>query len=94
MKFRCFNSSRVANESGFVRVCRNYHCWNEVFIVRPDLPSGLGGWQVVDATPQETSDGTDHKSCLSWKESMWSFVFVENSVLRLIRPVRQEDRKT
>lgn len=58
MKFRCFNSSRVANESGFVRVCRNYHCWNEVFIVRPDLPSGLGGWQVVDATPQETSDGT------------------------------------
>ncbi|XP_070709475.1 coagulation factor XIII A chain-like [Pempheris klunzingeri] len=35
----------------------NYHCWNEVFIVRPDLPPGLGGWQVVDATPQETSDG-------------------------------------
>uniref|UniRef100_A0A3Q3XGQ2 protein-glutamine gamma-glutamyltransferase n=1 Tax=Mola mola TaxID=94237 RepID=A0A3Q3XGQ2_MOLML len=35
----------------------NYHCWNEVFILRPDLPSGLGGWQVVDATPQETSDG-------------------------------------
>ena len=36
---------------------RNYHCWNEVFTVRPDLPNGLGGWQVVDATPQETSDG-------------------------------------
>ncbi|XP_051241809.1 coagulation factor XIII A chain-like [Dicentrarchus labrax] len=35
----------------------NYHCWNEVFIVRPDLPAGLSGWQVVDATPQETSDG-------------------------------------
>ncbi|XP_039982997.1 coagulation factor XIII A chain-like isoform X2 [Xiphias gladius] len=35
----------------------NYHCWNEVFMVRPDLPPGLGGWQVVDATPQETSDG-------------------------------------
>ncbi|XP_010750273.2 coagulation factor XIII A chain [Larimichthys crocea] len=35
----------------------NYHCWNEVYIVRPDLPPGLGGWQVVDATPQETSDG-------------------------------------
>ncbi|XP_036935017.1 coagulation factor XIII A chain-like [Acanthopagrus latus] len=35
----------------------NYHCWNEVFTVRPDLPNGLGGWQVVDATPQETSDG-------------------------------------
>ncbi|KAF1371944.1 hypothetical protein PFLUV_G00276310 [Perca fluviatilis] len=35
----------------------NYHCWNEVFIRRADLPPGLGGWQVVDATPQETSDG-------------------------------------
>ncbi|KAM9839261.1 coagulation factor XIII A chain-like [Aulostomus maculatus] len=35
----------------------NYHCWNEVFMVRPDLPAGLGGWQVVDSTPQETSDG-------------------------------------
>ncbi|XP_035538356.1 coagulation factor XIII A chain-like [Morone saxatilis] len=35
----------------------NYHCWNEVFTVRPDLPAGLSGWQAVDATPQETSDG-------------------------------------
>ncbi|XP_061661332.1 coagulation factor XIII A chain-like isoform X2 [Syngnathoides biaculeatus] len=35
----------------------NYHCWNEVFMTRPDLPPRLSGWQVVDATPQETSDG-------------------------------------
>uniref|UniRef100_A0A8D3A519 protein-glutamine gamma-glutamyltransferase n=1 Tax=Scophthalmus maximus TaxID=52904 RepID=A0A8D3A519_SCOMX len=35
----------------------NYHCWNECFMSRPDLPPGFGGWQVVDATPQETSDG-------------------------------------
>nr|XP_021333236.1 coagulation factor XIII A chain isoform X1 [Danio rerio] len=35
----------------------NYHCWNECYMARPDLPSGFGGWQVVDATPQETSDG-------------------------------------
>uniref|UniRef100_A0A672RBR4 protein-glutamine gamma-glutamyltransferase n=1 Tax=Sinocyclocheilus grahami TaxID=75366 RepID=A0A672RBR4_SINGR len=35
----------------------NYHCWNECFMARSDLPSGFGGWQVVDATPQETSDG-------------------------------------
>ncbi|CAF90540.1 unnamed protein product, partial [Tetraodon nigroviridis] len=35
----------------------NYHCWNECFMTRPDLPAGFGGWQVVDATPQETSDG-------------------------------------
>ncbi|KAI9513928.1 hypothetical protein NQZ68_038330 [Dissostichus eleginoides] len=39
----------------------NYHCWNEAFMTRPDLPPGLGGWQVVDATPQETSDG--HYRC-------------------------------
>lgn len=37
---------------------RNYHCWNECYMTRPDLPAGFGGWQVVDATPQETSDGT------------------------------------
>ncbi|XP_041717285.2 coagulation factor XIII A chain-like [Coregonus clupeaformis] len=37
----------------------NYHCWNEAYMSRPDLPAihDLGGWQVVDATPQETSDG-------------------------------------
>ncbi|KAM8746729.1 coagulation factor XIII A chain [Acanthopagrus schlegelii] len=35
----------------------NYHCWNECYMSRPDLPAGFGGWQVVDATPQETSDG-------------------------------------
>ncbi|KAK6491887.1 coagulation factor XIII A chain-like [Huso huso] len=35
----------------------NYHCWNECYMSRPDIPVGFGGWQVVDATPQETSDG-------------------------------------
>ncbi|XP_068092949.1 coagulation factor XIII A chain [Hyperolius riggenbachi] len=35
----------------------NYHCWNEAWMSRPDLPVGFGGWQAVDATPQETSDG-------------------------------------
>lgn len=58
---------------------RNYHCWNEVFTVRPDLPNGLGGWQVVDSTPQETSDGrterrqrqTDGWSDERWLISVW-----------------------
>lgn len=27
-------------------------------MARPDLPPGNGGWQAVDATPQETSQGT------------------------------------
>lgn len=35
----------------------NFHVWNDVWMARPDLPSGFGGWQAIDATPQETSDG-------------------------------------
>ncbi|XP_048655704.1 coagulation factor XIII A chain isoform X1 [Marmota marmota marmota] len=35
----------------------NYHCWNEAWMTRPDLPVGFGGWQAVDSTPQENSDG-------------------------------------
>lgn len=34
----------------------NYHVWNEVWMDRPDLGGGYGGWQAVDATPQEMSD--------------------------------------
>ncbi|KAL4712854.1 hypothetical protein ACJJTC_011924 [Scirpophaga incertulas] len=34
----------------------NYHVWNEVWMERPDLGPEYGGWQAVDATPQETSD--------------------------------------
>lgn len=44
-------------ETEIIHDCRNYHCWNECYMARPDLPQGFGGWQVVDATPQETSDG-------------------------------------
>eukprot|EP00800_Vazella_pourtalesii_P001697 TRINITY_DN1158_c1_g1_i2.p1 TRINITY_DN1158_c1_g1~~TRINITY_DN1158_c1_g1_i2.p1 ORF type:complete len:709 (+),score=135.07 TRINITY_DN1158_c1_g1_i2:33-2129(+) len=36
----------------------NFHVWNEVWMQRPDLASGnYGGWQAVDATPQELSEG-------------------------------------
>lgn len=38
----------------------NYHVWNELWMARPDLSNdGLkyDGWQAVDATPQEMSDG-------------------------------------
>ncbi|CAG0922034.1 unnamed protein product [Notodromas monacha] len=34
----------------------NFHVWNEVWMTRPDLPQGYGGWQVIDSTPQEQSD--------------------------------------
>ncbi|TRY92272.1 hypothetical protein DNTS_007055, partial [Danionella cerebrum] len=35
----------------------NFHVWNDCWMARPDLPAGMGGWQVIDATPQETSQG-------------------------------------
>ncbi|XP_038606634.1 protein-glutamine gamma-glutamyltransferase 6 [Tachyglossus aculeatus] len=35
----------------------NFHVWNESWFARPDLGSSYGGWQVLDATPQEQSQG-------------------------------------
>lgn len=35
----------------------NFHVWNDCWMARHDLPSGYGGWQAIDATPQETSEG-------------------------------------
>lgn len=43
----------------------NFHVWNMVYMRRPDLAKAMedhgqdyNGWQVVDGTPQETSQGT------------------------------------
>uniref|UniRef100_A0A8C5M8I8 Protein-glutamine gamma-glutamyltransferase 4 n=1 Tax=Leptobrachium leishanense TaxID=445787 RepID=A0A8C5M8I8_9ANUR len=35
----------------------NFHVWNDVWMKRPDLPNGYDGWQAIDATPQEPSQG-------------------------------------
>jgi len=43
----------------------NFHVWTEAWMARPDLEggnggsvaAGLGGWQAIDATPQELSGG-------------------------------------
>lgn len=36
----------------------NFHVWNEVWMSRAiDLGNGYDGWQVIDATPQEISEG-------------------------------------
>ncbi|OPJ80298.1 protein-glutamine gamma-glutamyltransferase 4 [Patagioenas fasciata monilis] len=35
----------------------NFHVWNDVWMRRLDLPTGFGGWQAIDATPQEQSQG-------------------------------------
>uniref|UniRef100_A0A8C6W873 Protein-glutamine gamma-glutamyltransferase 4 n=1 Tax=Nannospalax galili TaxID=1026970 RepID=A0A8C6W873_NANGA len=35
----------------------NFHVWADAWMKRPDLPQGNDGWQVLDSTPQEISDG-------------------------------------
>lgn len=35
----------------------NFHCWSDAWMRRDDLPPGFGGWQAIDATPQERSAG-------------------------------------
>ncbi|KAM5245853.1 protein-glutamine gamma-glutamyltransferase E [Ctenodactylus gundi] len=35
----------------------NFHVWNEAWFVRIDLGPSYNGWQVLDATPQERSQG-------------------------------------
>ncbi|KAK2857955.1 hypothetical protein Q7C36_005874 [Tachysurus vachellii] len=35
----------------------NFHVWVECWMKRGDLPKGYDGWQVVDPTPQERSEG-------------------------------------
>ncbi|XP_060030481.1 protein-glutamine gamma-glutamyltransferase Z [Erinaceus europaeus] len=35
----------------------NFHVWNECWMIRKDLPPGYNGWQVLDPTPQQTSQG-------------------------------------
>ncbi|KAM3921560.1 protein-glutamine gamma-glutamyltransferase E-like [Leptodactylus fuscus] len=35
----------------------NFHVWNEAWFTRLDIGSFYNGWQVLDATPQERSEG-------------------------------------
>nr|XP_033770650.1 protein-glutamine gamma-glutamyltransferase 5-like [Geotrypetes seraphini] len=35
----------------------NFHVWTECWMERRDLPPNYGGWQVLDPTPQERSNG-------------------------------------
>ncbi|XP_074868233.1 protein-glutamine gamma-glutamyltransferase 6-like [Carettochelys insculpta] len=35
----------------------DYHVWNEVWLTRRDLGTPYNGWQVLDSTPQEQSNG-------------------------------------
>lgn len=40
---------------------RNFHCWVESWMARPDLSAGYDGWQALDPTPQEKSEGREER---------------------------------
>ncbi|KAM6946323.1 protein-glutamine gamma-glutamyltransferase 2-like [Aplochiton taeniatus] len=47
----------VASDGGRKDMIWNFHVWVESWMTREDLPRGYDGWQVLDPTPQERSDG-------------------------------------
>ena len=51
------NSREIFVEDQVSFCFRNFHVWNDAWMARPLLPEGYGGWQAVDATPQEESQG-------------------------------------
>lgn len=55
MQLSCCGPRASAAASGSAR--RNFHVWNEGWFVRTDLGTQYDGWQVLDATPQERSQG-------------------------------------
>lgn len=46
---------------------RNFHVWNESWFARQDLGPSYNGWQVLDATPQEESEGRAQQS---WSQTL------------------------
>ncbi|KAF7995203.1 hypothetical protein HCN44_004675 [Aphidius gifuensis] len=59
---RCFDfqGKEIQDEEFTGDSVWNFHVWNEVWMRRTDLKDkNYDGWQVVDATPQETSSNDD-----------------------------------
>ncbi|KAJ8335561.1 hypothetical protein SKAU_G00389030 [Synaphobranchus kaupii] len=52
-----FNEELESVSLGRKDMIWNYHSWVESWMDREDLPKGYDGWQVLDPTPQERSDG-------------------------------------
>ncbi|ELW48107.1 Protein-glutamine gamma-glutamyltransferase Z [Tupaia chinensis] len=48
---------------------KNFHVWNECWMIRRDLPPGYNGWQVLDPTPQQTSSGSPEERSVFMKAS-------------------------
>lgn len=60
-------------------------------MARPDLPPGMGGWQAVDSTPQETSQGTFRCGPASVNAIRAGQVYLKHDtpfVFAEVRPVR------
>ncbi|XP_040186223.1 protein-glutamine gamma-glutamyltransferase E-like [Rana temporaria] len=49
-----YNSHGTSNEQDMIW---NFHVWNESWFTRKDLGPAYNGWQVMDATPLELSEG-------------------------------------
>ncbi|XP_018419791.1 PREDICTED: protein-glutamine gamma-glutamyltransferase E-like [Nanorana parkeri] len=52
-----YNEDGRKNEDETEDSVWNFHAWNEAYFTRKDLGSLYNGWQILDATPQERSDG-------------------------------------
>ncbi|XP_030845557.1 protein-glutamine gamma-glutamyltransferase K [Strongylocentrotus purpuratus] len=79
----------------------NFHVWNEVYYSRSDTIPGMGGWQVVDATPQESSEGvfqcgpapvTAIKQGLTYINYDTKFAFAEVNADRINWVATKKDR--
>uniref|UniRef100_A0A161N4H4 Hemocyte protein-glutamine gamma-glutamyltransferase-like protein n=1 Tax=Triatoma infestans TaxID=30076 RepID=A0A161N4H4_TRIIF len=44
------NTFDANGELGIHESLWNFHAWIDVWLARPDLPPGYGGWQAVDPT--------------------------------------------
>ncbi|KPP75236.1 protein-glutamine gamma-glutamyltransferase 2-like [Scleropages formosus] len=53
----CYNEQLENVSAGKKDMIWNFHCWVESWMSRDDLLEGYDGWQVLDPTPQERSDG-------------------------------------
>lgn len=54
-KLKNYPNTNCENKNGFW----NFHVWNEVWMNRPDLPKGYGGWQSIDGALQAFIDSND-----------------------------------
>ncbi|XP_073411346.1 protein-glutamine gamma-glutamyltransferase E-like isoform X1 [Dendrobates tinctorius] len=56
---RYFDEDGVESEETYDSIW-NFHVWVEAWFCRSDLGSAYDGWQVLDSTPQEQSEGLYH----------------------------------